>query len=296
MWPIKCKQKLPHNTVFNQVRLNMASFTFICFLFLIANQFAQAQEVYATDQSSNRASESVHQTTDSSEAEEDGEFEFSLGAGVIVSPRPYVGTRARVFPIPAIEIEYKRWFLQGIRGGYSFIQSGAFSGNLFAQVRFRGLEPENSPFLEGMDARRKSLDAGIEFIYRGRPVGFRATALTDTLGRSKGQEISLLATSGVPLGPAGIILVGIGPRWLSHSRVDYYYGIRDYEATASRPFYVGTSTWNLDINVTGIFNLGSKWRLLALMNREGFGSAIRNSPIVDKTSAYSFVSSLSYVF
>jgi outer membrane scaffolding protein for murein synthesis (MipA/OmpV family) len=275
----------------------MASIAAIFVLFLIASPFyAEAQEVISTDQSSNRASESVRQTTESSEEEEGSEFEFSLGAGVIVSPRPYVGTRNRVFPIPSIEIQYKRWFLQGIRGGYSFIQSEPISANLFSQVRFRGLEPENSPFLEGMDARKKSMDAGVEFIYRGRPVGFRATALTDILGRSKGQEISLLGTSGIPLGSAGIILFGIGPRWLSHSRVDYYYGIRDYEATDSRPFYVGTATWNLDINVTGIINLGEKWRLLALMNREGFGSAIKNSPIVDKTSAYSFVFSLSYKF
>jgi outer membrane protein len=224
------------------------------------------------------------------------ELKWSLGAGIIASPRPYIGTQARVFPIPALSLEYKRWFVQGIRGGYSFVQSGRFKANLFAQARFRGLEPEDSPYLTGMEQRRKSMDAGVELIYSGRPVGFRASFMSDTLGRSKGQELSLLAVSGVPLGRRGIILVGVGPRWLSQNRVDYYYGVRESEATLARPTYAGVATWNLDINVTAILNLGSKWTLLTLLNREGLGSGIRNSPIVERTSAYALVTSLSYSF
>ena len=221
---------------------------------------------------------------------------WSLGAGFIASPRPYMGTNARVFPIPALSLEYKRWFVQGIRGGYSFVKSNRFTANVFAQARFRGLEPEDSPFLAGMEERKKSMDAGLEFIYSGRPVGFRASFLTDTLGRSNGQEVSLLAVSGVPLGNRGVILVGIGPRWLSQNRVDYYFGVRESEATLARPAYTPEPTWNLDINVTAIINVSSKWSLLALVNREGLGSSIKNSPIVERSSAYGLVASLSYNF
>lgn len=224
------------------------------------------------------------------------ELTWSLGAAFIASPRPYVGTKARVFPVPALGLEYKRWFVQGIRGGYRFVKSDRFTANLFAQARFRGLEPDDSPFLEGMEERRKSMDAGLELIYSGRPVGFRASVLTDTLGRSKGQEVSLLAVTGVPLGRRGIILFGIGPRWLSRNRVDYYYGVREYEATPIRPAYTGEATWNLDINLTAVINLSSKWSVLALLNREGLGSGITNSPIVERTSAYALVTSLSYNF
>ncbi len=221
---------------------------------------------------------------------------WSLGAGFIASPRPYMGTNARVFPIPALSLEYKRWFVQGIRGGYSFVKSNRFTANVFAQARFRGLEPEDSPFLAGMEERKKSMDAGVEFIYSGRPLGFRASFLTDTLGRSKGQEVSLLAVSGVPLGRRGIILVGIGPRWLSQNRVDYYFGVRESEATPERPAYTAQATWNLDINVTAVINVSSKWSVLALLNREGLGSSITNSPIVERSSAYGLVASLSYNF
>jgi outer membrane protein len=147
-----------------------------------------------------------------------------------------------------------------------------------------------------MEERKKSMDAGLELIYSGRPVGFRASFLTDTLGRSKGQEASFLAVSGVPLGRRGIILFGIGPRWLSQNRADYYYGVRESEATPVRPAYKAEATWNLDINVTAILNVTSKWSVLVLLNREGLGSSIKNSPIIERSSAYALVTSLSYNF
>lgn len=223
-------------------------------------------------------------------------FSWSLGAGFIASPRPYKGTNAKLFPVPVLEVRYKRFFFQGIRGGFDFIQKGKFTANVFAQARFRGLEPDDSPFLEGMTERRKSVDGGAEVIYQGRPVGFRIGVVSDMLGRSSGQEVSLLAVTGAPLGKLGLVLVGFGPRWLSANRVDYYYGVREEEARPGRPAYQGEGTWNLDLNVTTIINISKKLTLFVLFNREGLGSAIENSPLVDRSAAYALVTSFTYRF
>jgi outer membrane protein len=230
------------------------------------------------------------------EAQTGRNFSLALGAGVIVSPRPYVGAGSRIFPIPSIELEYKGWFFRGIRGGYGFIRTERFTASLYAQARFSGLESDSSPFLQGMEDRKKSMDAGIELSYRGRPVGFRINYLGDVLGRNKGQEATFLVTSGVPLGRRGIVLAGIGPRWLSENHVGYYYGVRAIEAAPSRPAYSGKATYNLDINLTAIINLSSHWRLLAIVNREGFGAGIKDSPIVDRNSSYAFITSMDYKF
>jgi outer membrane scaffolding protein for murein synthesis (MipA/OmpV family) len=118
----------------------------------------------------------------------------------------------------------------------------------------------------------------------------------DGMGRNKGQEATFLVTCGVPLGRRGIVLAGIGPRWLSKNHVDYYYGVRAAEATPSRPAYSGRPAYNLDINITAIINVSSHWRWIAIMNREGFGAAIKESPIVDRNSSYAFITSLNYKF
>lgn len=223
-------------------------------------------------------------------------FSMSLGAGIVMSPRPYPGSNSRIIPIPSLELQYKRWFFQGIRGGYSFIQSGPLTANLFAQAQFKGLDPEDSPYLEGMAKRSPSMDAGLELVYSARPVGFSAGFISDTLGKNNGQELSFMAVTGAPLFGRGVILFSIGPRWLSQNRVDYYYGIRNSEATSSRLAYEAPATWNLDIKITCIVNVSTKWRIFALLTREGFGSGIEDSPIVNTTSTYSLISSLNYIF
>lgn len=235
-------------------------------------------------------------TPQASGSQADKDLTLALGAGVIISPRPYAGADARIFPIPSVELEYKGWFFRGIRGGYGFIRTERFTASLYAQARFSGLESESSPFLQGMENRKKSMDAGIELSYRGRPVGFRFNYLGDVLGRNNGQEATFLVTSGVPLGRRGIVFAGIGPRWLSNDHVDYYYGVRENEALPSRPAYQGKATYNLDINLTGIVNLSSHWRWVMIVNREGFGAGIKDSPIVDRDSSYAFITSLSYRF
>lgn len=219
----------------------------------------------------------------------------SIGAGFITSPRPYIGAQPRSFPVPVINLKRDRWFLESIRGGYSFVQTDKLDARAFAQVRFRGLEPDESPFLEGMQTRQKSLDGGIEVLYRGRPVGFRLGAITDVLGRSNGQELSASAITGAPLGKL-LVLVGFGPRWLSTNRVDYYYGVRDSEARPGRPAYQGSATVNWDLTVSGFFNPSPKWSIAAILTREGLGRAIRESPLVDRDSAYSLVAFFSYNF
>jgi MipA family protein len=103
-------------------------------------------------------------------------------------------------------------------------------------------------------------------------------------------------TSGVPLGRRGIVIGGIGPRWLSKNHVDYYYGVRGNEAAPSRPAYSGKATYNLDINITAIINLSPHWRWIIIYNRDGFGEGIKDSPIVDRNSSNAFITSLNYKF
>lgn len=220
--------------------------------------------------------------------------DLSIGGGVVFSPRPYVGASSNVIPIPVVNVRYKNLFVEGIRGGYQFVQSGKLTANAYLQANFEGLESTDSAYLEGMRNRSMSADAGAELVYRARPVGFRVNVLSDVLGRNGGQEISLQALTGAPLGRGSFLLAGIGPRWVSATRVDYYYGVSSAEARPDRPEYRGTSSWNWDLSLGANIRLGGNWSLFALFSREAFGSAIENSPVVDGPAAYSMITSLTY--
>jgi len=223
-----------------------------------------------------------------------GNLDLSIGGGVIFAPRPYEGASAAIIPIPVVNVRYKRLFAEGIRGGYQFLQSGQLTGNAYLQANFEGLESTDSPYLEGMTNRSMSADAGAEIVYRARPVGFRFNVLSDVLGRNSGQEVSLQALTGAPLGRGSFLLAGIGPRWVSATRVDYYYGVSRGEARPDRPEYRGTSSWNWDLSLGANIRLAGKWSLFALFSREAVGSAIENSPVVSGPAAYSMITSLTY--
>jgi outer membrane protein len=220
--------------------------------------------------------------------------DLSIGGGVIFAPRPYVGASAAVIPVPVVNVRYKRLFAEGIRGGYQFLQSGPLTGNAYLQANFEGLESTDSPYLAGMTNRRMSADAGAEIVYRARPVGFRFNVLSDVLGRNSGQEISLQAVTGAPIGRGSFLLAGIGPRWVSATRVDYYYGVSAAEVRSDRPEYRGTSSWNWDLSLGANVRLIGNWSLFALFSQEAFGSAIENSPVVSGPAAYSMIASLTY--
>ena len=221
-------------------------------------------------------------------------LELSLGGGVILAPRPYEGASAAIIPVPVVNVRYKRLFAEGIRGGVRFLQSGQLTGNAYLQANFEGLDSTDSPYLEGMTNRSMSADAGAELVYRARPVGFRFNVLSDVLGRNSGQEVSLQALTGAPLGRGSFLLAGIGPRWVSATRVDYYYGVSSSEARPDRPEYRGTSSWNWDLSIGANVRVTGKWSLFALFSREAFGSAIENSPVVSGPAAYSMITSLTY--
>ena len=221
-------------------------------------------------------------------------FDLSVGGGVVLSPRPYVGASEEAFPIPVVNVRYKWLFVEGIRGGAQFLRQGKLTGNVYLQANFEGFNADDSPYLAGMENRSKSADAGVEVVYRARPVGFRVNVLTDVLGRNNGQEYSAHALTGAPLGSRGFLLASIGPRWISANRVDYNYGVRESEATPDRPAYTGTSSWNWDLTLGATVRIAGRWSVFVLFSREAFGKPIEQSPIVDRTAGYSLVSSFTY--
>jgi outer membrane protein len=217
--------------------------------------------------------------------EESSRLRWGIGAGAISSPRPYTGAESDVIVVPAVQLQYGRWFVQGIRGGYELVSSSAWTVSAFAQARFQELSPGDSPALSGMEPRGKSMDGGVETVFRSRPVGFRLSAATDVLGRSNGQELTAQAITGAPLGKRLLLLATFGPRWESARRIDYYYGVRLDEATEARDAYVGAGSTSWDFSLSALYRPADRWTVFALWNRTALGDAIRESPIVDRKSS-----------
>jgi outer membrane protein len=78
--------------------------------------------------------------------------------------------------------------------------------------------------------------------------------------------------------------------------VNYYYGVRAEEATASRPFHIGQSTTQIEAGFRIGYALAPRHRLSLDLNTTRLGSAIQRSPLVDRTRQNSVRAAYLYLF
>lgn len=223
--------------------------------------------------------------------------QWSLGLGGISSPRPYVGASNSFTPLPIIELYYKKLYIQGIQAGYHVIDNKNFAFDVRGRLVFAGLDPDDSPFLEGMTERGTSIEGGLVFDWKPGDYKLSASAYTDLLGRSDGQQVGLdfsrtwtFDRSRWGLTPS------IGAVWQSSNFVDYYYGVTAEEARPGRPIFSGHSAINFRSSLLAYLYLTMRVQLVGLVEVQRLDNEIFGSPIVDQRRVVSGFFGVTYRF
>lgn len=221
---------------------------------------------------------------------------WSLGVAVISSPEPYVGADDETLVVPALSVTAGRFSFRGIAAAWQLGEWGDFEAEALLRARFSGYDAEDSPFLEGMEDRRKSADLGFALTWeRERRLGLRLTPAVDVLGRSDGVEVALDAFVPVRLGPARLE-PRLGAAWQSADLVDYYYGVRPEEARPGRPAFRGEATVNATAGLFVFTPLSRRLLLQSFLRLERLGPEIEDSPIVADSTALTAFAAVSYRF
>jgi outer membrane protein len=218
-----------------------------------------------------------------------------VGAGAVVSTKPYIGVDSKIYPIPVFGYEGERLYLRGIVGGYRLIKSQRFSFGPVLRPRFEGYEEDDSSALDGMGDRRPTLDAGLEVSYRADWGLLSLEAVTDVLGEYDGQELEFAYTARFDW--AGFTFVpSAALRWRSSDLVGYYYGVEPSEALPGRPAYNPDDAFSPAVRLAVARELSERWGTLLGIQYEWLDSEMRNSPIVDEHASLSLLLSLAYSF
>ena len=129
---------------------------------------------------------------------------------------------------------------------YSLFNSDQVNFEILAKSLYYGYEAKDSPVLKGMKGRDQSIEFGGRVSFETDYGLLSLHALTDILGNHKGQEVEL--RFGQPFyadqwsGKKDVTLGFVGGlRWQSKKMVDYYYGVKSTETTASRNEYHASS-------------------------------------------------------
>ena len=223
--------------------------------------------------------------------------QWSLGLGWVSSPRPYVGVKNSVLVIPLVQLEYKKLYVQGIRAGFHLFEKGDVVFDARARIVFAGLDPDDSPELDGIIERKSSIEGGFALDWSLGKYMLSATAFTDLLGRSDGQQVGLDFSRAWTFGRKRWGLTpSIGAVWQSSDFVDYYVGVTPEEARPGRPPFKGESAVNFRASVFAYFFLTLRVNFVALLRVQRLDDEISSSPIVDKPRGYFGLLGVNYRF
>ena len=223
----------------------------------------------------------------------------ALGAASIGAQNPYYtmddGDEWKSDLIPLVLYNGKYVFFRGTAAGIHLVNRDAVELNLLARARLHNLDPGETAFPEGVEAREQSLDGGAEIRLRGNWGELQSAWLTDTLGRHKGEsaEISYRYTFNygrLTLRPF------VSWEWYDDDLTNYYFGVSPEEAQPGLPEYTpGSSNW-LSFGLNTSYALNERTMFFANMSLGDVDSAVKDSPIVGESNRAAFYVGGAYVF
>lgn len=167
---------------------------------------------------------------------------------------------------------------------YEFIHADKFAVEALATSKHFGYRAKDSKNFAGMDERKTSIDVGARVIVDTGIVPVTIDATKD-LHASKGYEANIKVWGIVPHAPHWTgereltVAAAGGLRYQSKKVVDYYYGVKGAEATASRKAYQGKSAITPYLGVEAQADLTKHISITGNLGVTKQPNAIRNSPL-----------------
>lgn len=180
---------------------------------------------------------------------------------------------------------------------YRFLGNTGDMFNMSGYIGTSGLtyDQDTSDFLKGMDKRKASLDLGINADFalsQGTISTYFQQDVTDTYdGYLAG------VTYFLPMSVGRMDLVPFaGLTYQSKDYVDYYFGVKNKEATQTRKAYKGDADISYNLGYKLIMPISDRWELTQTTAYTHLGDKISDSPIVDSANQWVVGATAAYRF
>ncbi len=205
-------------------------------------------------------------------------WRLSLGAGAVIKKNQRVGNTYKrlhkkyiIAPIPIVQAGYGRVSLGG--QGLSVMALGHPMMNVSAFIN-RGGERY---YGAGMIPRKESFFAGISAKF----FGYGLNISRDINGKSKGY-IAQLSYGRMKLISEKLVLrTGLSLDWYDDRYADYYYGVRNHEATASRREYHVNNYIQPGVNLMPIYKIQENVSMMGAAGVKFIPKSLRESPTMN---------------
>lgn len=224
---------------------------------------------------------------------EETEGKWLVGIGAAVVDKPYRKFDREVDPLPILSYENKWISASTPTFDIKLFSTDSLSFRLRARWTGDGYKAKDSPYLNGMDERKASIWAGGGAIWKTEFANVTGEILADAMGNSKGTRARLQIDRRFTAGKFGLT-PRIAAEWVDDKYVDYYFGVKTPEVQTSRNFYEGKATTNMQAGLRMDYKPSSHHMVFLDVGSTRFGSAVKDSPLVDKPNQNTFA--LGYVY
>lgn len=207
---------------------------------------------------------------------------WGLGIGVGFDRKAYRDFDDDPSGLPLVLYESRYVSFFGTTLDAKLPSAGPVSFRLRARYSGDGYEAKDSPYLTGMAERKGGVWLGGAAIWRGSVLNASAEALTST-GDAEGKRFKLELNRTFKSG-AWSVTPRVVANWYDKKYVDYYYGVRAEEVRAGRAQYTGKSATNGELGVRFGYAITPRHNVFVDVSATSLGGAIKDSPLVEKSS------------
>lgn len=208
--------------------------------------------------------------------------QWGLGLGVSSETSPYRGVSTETNALPMLSFENRYVRVRGPSVDLKLPSAGPVSMALKARYSTQGYKASDAAELQGMDQRKGGLWLGASADWRLPWAQLSAEWQGDANGRSDGQQVKIEASRRFQVGDLGL-RPHLAFVWQDSAYVDYYYGVRATESRAGRAAYVGSATVNTELGLQMNLPLAPSHSIFLDLSHTFLGSAIKDSPLVDRS-------------
>lgn len=214
--------------------------------------------------------------------EERQDSQWGLGLVTLYDRKPYRNFDNKAKALPFVFYESRWVSLIGPTLDLKLPAPDSLSFSVRLHYAGDGYEPGDSPDLAGMEERKASFWVGGASSWTTDVATLSVELLGDASRKSKGKRASLSIEHEFKAGDFDFT-----PRLALHrfdgKYVDYYYGVRADESTSARPYYVGTSTSNVEAGMRIGYSLAPRHKLSLDLSTTRLGASIKDSPLVERS-------------
>lgn len=214
---------------------------------------------------------------------------WGLGIGAKSSQKPYTGIERENEMLPLIQFEnqYIRLFGPNVAlklPGFEITETHKIDFSLVGKFDSSGYEDNDADILEGMSDRKSGFWAGARVDWQTGLADVSLEWVHDVSGHSKGQSVRLGLERTWQFSERVMLTPRVGATWQDSKYVDYYFGVRESEVLANRGFYEGKSGVNTEVGLRGVYMFDNHNSVFVDAEVSKLSSAIKDSPLVDRST------------